>query len=175
MGRSGEKLSRLVRVLLVLAITATAAFAQLSWPEKQLSALHVSFPGIPKFSMGSQSTPVGAVTTESYEFKGEGFSVAANAAKLPSAVLTFRSAEALYRDAAKALLEENEGSKQFEMSKLILFGLPAAELFFSNPTGEHGRARFVLVDETLYTIEATWKTQEAPPAISRFFAVATLR
>jgi hypothetical protein len=165
----GENMwSKRVGVLLGTFMCAGAAWGQLAWESMQMSQVKVSFPETPRYKMSSESTPVGPITSQNYIYAGQNYTLTANSAKLPSMVLSFRGAEALYGEAAKALLKEHGGAQQLSYQPLTLLGYPAAELRFRSKSGEEGRARFVLLHETLYTTQATW-TGSPPALVDKFF------
>lgn len=153
---------------------AASAAADLAWQNMQMSEVKVSFPATPRYKMSSEATPVGPVMSQNYTYNGKDMALVANSSKLPSIVLTFRSAEALYEEAAKALLREHPGAQRLSMQPLQVLGHSAAELRFRVPSGEEGRARFVLVNDVLYTTQATWKGP-TPQAVERFLGSMTMK
>lgn len=158
-----------VKIIALTLMATAAAFAQSTWSEVSLAPALVSFPESPKMKISSESTPVGPVTSNSYELKTADYSLTAVRTKLPAIALSFRSAEALYEEAAKSLLEEHPGAQQTAYEKVSVAGKPGAQVSFTLPTGEQGKARFVLVDENLVTTQALWKDAKAYTNVERFF------
>ena len=151
-------------------LASAAVWAEsVAWQSIPVSEVQVSFPDMPRYKLCSESSPVGPITSQNYSYSGDKLSLVANSSKLPSLVLTFRSPEALYEDAASALLKEHKGAQKLSMKSIQVMSQPAAELHFRTTEGEEGRARFVLVKDVLYTTQATWKGA-APPAVDRFLA-----
>lgn len=154
---------------IVLLVTSAAFAETVAWQNVPVSEVQVSFPDMPRYKLCSESSPVGPITSQNYSYSSDKVALVANSSKLPSMVLTFRSAEALYEDAADALLREHAGAQKLSMKPLQIMGQPAAELHFRTAGGEEGRARFVLVKDVLYTTQATWKGN-TPAAVDRFLA-----
>jgi len=158
-----------VKVLALTLMTTAAVFAQGNWSEVSLAPAQVSFPESPKMKISSESTPVGPVTSNSYELKTSDYSLTAVRTKLPSIALSFRSADALYEEAARSLLEEHPGAQRTAFEKVSVAGKPGAQVSFKLPSGEQGKARFVLVNENLVTTQALWKNAKAYGNVERFF------
>ncbi len=157
------------KVLALTLITTATVFAQGNWSEVSLAPVQVSFPESPKLKVSSESTPVGPVTSNSYELKAADYTLTAVRTKLPKIALAFRSPEALYEEAARSLQEEHAGAQQTAYQKVSVAGKPGAEVSFTLPGGEQGKAQFVLVGEHLVTTQALWKNAKGYANVERFF------
>ena len=145
-------------------LAAGMAFGQVAWEDMDLNTVSVSFPQRPKMKVSSESSPVGPITSQNYEVNGADYSLVVSTTRLPKVALAFRGAEALYKDAADALLKEHSGAQKVSYAAVNQGGTNGAELAFKTADGEQGKARFFLVGEKLMIAQATWKPQGQPLA-----------
>lgn len=134
-----------------------------------LNPVKVSFPEKPKMKLSSESSPVGPIMSQNYELQGKDYNLVLSSTKLPSIALSFRGADDLYKEASEALLKEHKGATQTSFAPATIGGKSGAEMQFKGANGDQGRARFVLVGESLIVAEATWKDQAAAAEANRFF------
>ena len=130
--------------------------------------VRASFPDKPVMKTSSESTMVGSVTSENYTLSGKDYNLVLSTSQLPSMALTFRSPDALYKDASEALLKEHTGAKQVSYGSTSVGGRSGAEMCFKGCNGDHGKARFVLVGEKLVVAEALWKGPASQAEAERF-------
>ena len=133
-----------------------------------VSPVKASFPDKPVMKTSSESTMVGSVISENYTLNREDYHLALSTSHLPSMALTFRSPDALYRDASEALLREHAGAQQLSYGSTTVGGKSGAEMCFKGGNGDHGKARFVLVGEKLVVAEALWKGPASKAEAERF-------
>lgn len=133
-----------------------------------LNPVKVSFPEKPRLKLSSETSPVGPIVSQNYELKGKDYNLVLSSTRLPSMALSFRGADDLYKEASEALLKEHKGARQLSYAPATVAGKSGAEMQFENANGDKGRARFVLVGESLIVAEATWKDPAAAEA-NRFF------
>lgn len=133
-----------------------------------VSPVRASFPEKPVMKRSSEATAVGSVTSENYTLSGKDYNLVLSTSHLPSMALTFRSPDALYKDASEALLKEHQGARQLSYQEARIGGKCGAEMSFKGGNGDHGKARFVLVGEKLVVAEALWKTPASQAEADRF-------
>lgn len=132
------------------------------------SPVRASFPDKPVMKVSSEATAVGSVTSQNYTLSGKDYNLVLSTSQLPSMALTFRSPDALYKDASEALLKEHAGAKQLSYQEAKVGGKCGAEMSFKGGNGDQGKARFVLVGEKLVVAEALWKTPASRAEADRF-------
>lgn len=133
-----------------------------------VSPVRASFPEKPVLKTSREATAVGSVTSENYTLCCKDYNLVLSTSQLPSMALTFRSPDALYKDASEALLKEHRGAKQLSYQEARVGGKSGAEMSFKGCNGDHGKARFVLVGEKLVVAEALWKTPASQAEANRF-------
>ncbi|MBX3169900.1 MAG: hypothetical protein KF760_21025 [Candidatus Eremiobacteraeota bacterium] len=133
-----------------------------------LSPVRASFPEKPVMRTSSESTVVGSVTSENYTLSGKDYNLVLSTSQLPALALTFRSPDALYKDASEALLKEHQGARQLSYQEAKVGGKSGAEMSFRGGNGDQGKARFVLVGEKLVVAEALWKNPASQAEADRF-------
>lgn len=148
--------------------------AQVAWQSAKMAQVSLSFPQAPRCKVSTESTPVGSIVSQNYSYSATGLDLVANSSRLPSMVLAVRSADALYHDAADALLKEHNSATQTQWREVTQGGQPGAEMTFKVASGEHGKARFLLLDSTLYITQAVW-TGPQPAAVDRFLDSLTIK
>lgn len=162
-----------VRVFVVTLLTACIAMADTAWTECKISQGTVSFPAKPHYKLSNDQSPVGVLTTHNWEYQGANVSLTANTVKLPSVAMVFAGPSDIYADAAKALVKD-AGAKQLSYEKVQICGHEGAQVTYQMSDGRMGRGRFVMVDDTLLTVVATWPGSSTPGTVQRFFdSVAT--
>ena len=133
-----------------------------------VAPVRVSFPEKPVLKTCSESTAVGSVTSENYTLKGKDYNLCLSTSQLPPMALTFRSPDALYKEASEALLKEHKGARQLSYKEAKVGGKSGAEMSFKGGNGDQGKARFVLIGEKLVVAEALWKTPASQEEADRF-------
>lgn len=161
-----------VRVFVVTLLLATLAFAD-GWKDCKLSSGRVDFPEKPGYRLSTDASPVGTLTTHNWEYRSLDVSLTANTVKLPNVALIFAGPQEIYADAARALVQD-AGASQLGYQELTIGGLPAAQVTYRMADGGTGRARFVLVNDTLLTTVATWRGSE-PQQVDRFLGSLATR
>ncbi len=157
------------RVFVVTLLLATFAMADDAWTECKVSQGKVSFPSTPSYKLSTDKSPVGTLTTHNWEYNSQGLHLVANTVKLPSVALIFAGPEDIYQDAADALVQDAR-AKQLSYEKVQISGHDGAQVTYQFSDGSYGRARFVLVDDTLLTTVATWPGSGTPQQVDKFFA-----
>ena len=166
---------RIVRIAVLQVLLFGLVWAETGWQNVELSQVRAAFPGAPARQQSSQSTLVGSVVIVNCAFQGEGYRLTLNSAQLPSAVFLVQGRDAIYDAASEEILKENPGAEKVDKKSMVSLGRPACQLDFRAPSGLQGRARFVLISNTLYTAEATWKGENEPASVGRFFDSLTVR
>ncbi len=133
-----------------------------------LAPVRASFPEKPVMKVSSEATMVGPVTSQNYTLCCKDYNLVLSTSQLPTMALTFRSPDALYKDASEALLKEHSGAKQLSYQEAQVGGKCGAEMSFKGSNGDQGKARFVLVGEKLVVAEARWKTPASQAEAERF-------
>ncbi len=133
-----------------------------------VSPVRASFPEKPVLKTSSESTVVGSVTSQNYTLSGKDYHLVLSTSQLPSMALTFRSPDALYKDASEALLKEHTGARLLTYQEARIGGKSGAEMSFKGGNGDQGKARFVLVGEQLVVAEALWKNPASQAEADRF-------
>ena len=133
-----------------------------------VAPVRASFPEKPVVKTCSESTAVGSVTSQNYTLQGKDYNLCLSTSQLPSMALTFRSPDALYKEASEALLKEHKGAKQVSYHETKICGKSGAEMSFKGCNGDHGKARFVLLGEKLVVAEALWKNSASQAEADRF-------
>ncbi|MBS2037174.1 hypothetical protein JST97_19460 [bacterium] len=156
---------KLVSTIFLSWLLSQLALAQ---HDLEISPVRASFPDKPVLKTCSESTMVGPVTSQNYTWRGKDFHLALSTAQLPALALTFRSPDALYKEASEALLKEHSGAQQVSFGPASVAGQSGAEMRFKKNNGDQGKARFVLIGEKLVVAEALWSSPESQAEAERF-------
>lgn len=158
----------LKRCVAILVALGAVALAQPDWSAYPMGNLEARFPAAPVRSSQTADSPLGPVTVTVYELERDSYRLTGSASTIPALALTIMDSRGLYTMAAKELLGERPGARNANLRFLTLLGKPGAELTYALPDGQAGKARLLLANQSMTTLEATWSGASAPADVDRF-------
>lgn len=169
---------RKLTICLVVLVALSSSVAAQEWqtftsPEGRFS---VSMPGTPQLSTSQSSSPVGAITTNTYDISSPGEDLSVSYADLPSIAVFFGGAGRIFSGAVSDFLK-TENATQLTLDDTSISGHPGKVMTYQMPDGSVGKAMFYLVGARLYVLTATRSASGPVPSqpIDDFFSSFTLQ
>ena len=163
----------------VAVILAVLAEASQSTPRPPLLLGSTGYqvqmpPGDVVTSTQVTKSPLGDITTNIFTVTSTDTTWTADYTVLPRAAVAFTGREQLYNNAKGHLLRKVFG-KEITFNDVIVAGTPAKELQYQTPPHDKGpsldgRARFVLIHETLFVFDVTTPHSDQGVPADEFFA-----
>lgn len=164
--------TRYLAPLLLLALSGLV-LAQEGWTRFQLEEVGFSvlMPGRPTYEQRVDDTIVGTLTTHSYSVRNEHGNYAVARTSMPSAAFLLGQDVIFRRARDEALRTVHGRSEEYGASRLQ--GYDARRLRYRIPEGAQGSERvgeawFVLVDDSLFILNANLPAGKSSAPIERF-------